>query len=120
MVLSDEPSRGFGYLAAAGRLDLTVEALVADASKPYHHLWEQEVVRAAEERLTARGYPLGDRDLRAPADPLAAAAIVETPDGFAVELSVEVTRDGAVRLLAGEASEAADGTLGAVRTFVGL
>src|SRR3954454_15180222 len=56
MVLSDEPSRGFGYLADSNRLDLTVEALVADSSKPYHHLFDPETVQAAIDRLADHGY----------------------------------------------------------------
>ena len=58
---SEQPSRGYGYLAAADRPDLTVEALVADASKPYHHLFEPAAVRAARARLRESGFGLARR-----------------------------------------------------------
>jgi hypothetical protein len=120
MVLSDAPSRGFGYLEAANRLDLTVEALVVDPTKPYHHLFDEEMVRAAIERLAEHDYEVDDSSEPARVGNLAAEAVVETEDGFAVELTVEVTRQGYVRLRAGEVSQPVEGTLGAVRTFVGL
>src|SRR5918911_200334 len=39
LVMQPEPSRGFHYLRGANRLDLSVEAHVADASQPYHGLF---------------------------------------------------------------------------------
>jgi hypothetical protein len=120
MVMSDDPSRGFGYLDAADRLDITVEALVANPKKRYHHLFDGEMVDAAIARLAAHGYTVPGAGDALPKDTLSAAAIVETPDGFAVELTVEVARDGLVRMHAGDLSEPADGTLGAVRAFVHL
>ena len=50
------PRRGFGHLQAAGRLDLTVEALVADPRKPYHHLFPGSAVAAAASRLADAGF----------------------------------------------------------------
>jgi hypothetical protein len=118
MVVSDAPSRGFGYLEAAGRLDLTVEALVADRSRPYHHLFDEEMVGAAVERLAEHGSVV--QGATQSPDSLATAAVAETPGGFAVELTVEVTRDGAVLLHADGYTATADGTLSAVNTFVRL
>lgn len=51
LVSRDDATRGFGYLQDAGRLDLTVEALVADETKPYHHLFTENAVVAAKARL---------------------------------------------------------------------
>jgi hypothetical protein len=51
VVTRDEPTRGFGYLEAAGRLDLTVEALVADETRPWHSLFSQEAVDMSRRRL---------------------------------------------------------------------
>ena len=118
MVMSDTPSRGFGYLTTGGRLDLTVEAVVADPSKLYHHLFDEEMVRAAVARLAEHGYTVDG--LEPGPGGLAGEAVVETGDGFAVELTVEITRGGVVLLHAGELIESVDGTLGAVRVFVGL
>jgi len=42
---------GFSDLMGVGRADLTVEWLVADASKPYHHMFDAETVAIARERL---------------------------------------------------------------------
>lgn len=57
LMLSDEPSRGFGFLVRAGRLDLTVEALVADESKPYHGLFSAVAVKVARDMLAKHGGP---------------------------------------------------------------
>jgi hypothetical protein len=120
MVMSDEPSRGFGYIAAAGRLDLTVEAAVADPGKPYHHLFDEELVRAAEQRLAEHGYTVAAGSGGEPHGGLGGEAIAETPDGFSVEVTVEVGRDGAVTVTSGEVTERVNGVLGAVSTFTGL
>jgi hypothetical protein len=53
LVMQPEPSRGFGYLKEAGRLDLTVEALVAGR---FRDQFSKEVVQAAEIRLRENGY----------------------------------------------------------------
>lgn len=42
---------GFDVILEAGRRDLTLEALVADESKPYHDLFSDETRRLARERL---------------------------------------------------------------------
>jgi len=51
LVTRDDATRGFGYLQAAGRLDLTVEALVVDEAKPYHHLFSENAVVSSAARL---------------------------------------------------------------------
>lgn len=53
LVTREDPTRGFGYLEEAGRLDLTAEALVVDSSKPYHGLFSQEAIDASAARLAA-------------------------------------------------------------------
>jgi hypothetical protein len=117
MVLADEPTRGFGYLADADRLDLTVEAFVADSSKPYQHLFDPETVQAAVNRLNDYGYRI--RPSKDVTETLS-TAVVHTESGVAVDLTVEITTDGDVLMHAGDYTERADGTLAAVRAFVGL
>jgi hypothetical protein len=52
-MVTGQVSRGFGYLEAAERLDLTVEALVAER---FRDRFSDEIVAAAEERLREHGY----------------------------------------------------------------
>jgi hypothetical protein len=59
LVMKPKPSRGFGYLEAAGRLDLSLEALVCDPTTEYHHLFSAAAVAAARSRLDEHGYVLG-------------------------------------------------------------
>jgi hypothetical protein len=58
LVEQPEPSRGFHYLHAAGRLDLTVEAHVIDASRPYHSLFSPGAVEISRDRLAEYGFPV--------------------------------------------------------------
>ena len=51
LVTRDDATRGFGYLQDAGRLDLTVEALVVDEDKAYHHLFSRKAVEMSQARL---------------------------------------------------------------------
>jgi hypothetical protein len=51
LVTREAATRGFGYLEDAGRQDLTVEAIVVDESKPYHHLFSPEAIAASAARL---------------------------------------------------------------------
>jgi hypothetical protein len=51
VVTRDHPTRGFGYLEDLGRLDLTVEALVVDTSKPFHALFSKDAVERSRQRL---------------------------------------------------------------------
>jgi hypothetical protein len=50
-VVHKAPNQGFKRLEAAGSLDLACEALVADADKPYAHLFSDEDRDAATKRL---------------------------------------------------------------------
>ena len=84
LVTSDEPSRGFGYLHDQERLDLTVEAIVADETAPYHDLFDEDVVRAARKRLAEHGY-----------DP---ARVGEERHRRCIELTIEVAPDGTVTM----------------------
>lgn len=52
-MVTREESRGFGYLKDAGRLDLTVEAVVVER---FPELFGAEIVAAAKDRLLAHGY----------------------------------------------------------------
>ncbi len=52
-LVTREESRGFGYLEDAGRLDLTVEAVVVER---FPELFAAETVAAARARLLAHGY----------------------------------------------------------------
>lgn len=45
------PTQGFGHLEEAERPDLMVEALVLDASRPYHELFSADTIRIAGERM---------------------------------------------------------------------
>jgi hypothetical protein len=51
LVSRDDAARGFGYLAEANRLDLTVEWLVMDEKRAYHHLFTEDAVISATARL---------------------------------------------------------------------
>jgi hypothetical protein len=52
----EQPSRGFLILKKAGRLDLTVEALIIDAAKPYYGEIPFELIASARRRLADHGY----------------------------------------------------------------
>lgn len=60
-------TEGFDVIRAAGRPDLTVEALVVDVSKPYHDLFDDATVHLSEQRLSEL-----DAAGRLPPDPLRA------------------------------------------------
>jgi hypothetical protein len=51
---------GIRLSARSWPADLTVEALVADATKVYHHLFSASTVAIAERRLADHGYPASD------------------------------------------------------------
>lgn len=55
LLASDAPSDGYNELWKRGRLDLTVEALVADDSR-WHPLFTHAEVRCAKKRLEKYGY----------------------------------------------------------------
>jgi len=56
LVQQPEPSRGFFYLKDAGRLDLSVEALVVDPTREFHKLFSAETVAVAQTRLREHGW----------------------------------------------------------------
>jgi hypothetical protein len=69
LVNQPEPSRGFFYLKDAGRLDLSVEALVVDTSRPFHQLFSGAAVAISEERLREHGWtPAKSADVDALSD----------------------------------------------------
>jgi hypothetical protein len=57
LLQSEKPSRGFFILEKAGRLDLTVEALAIDDSKPYWADLDFDLISVARRRLADHGYP---------------------------------------------------------------
>lgn len=108
LVSQPEPSRGFGYLDAADRLDLTVEALVVGE---FRHLFSEEVVEIAEERLDDRNYvqsrTFSAEEPKAPAEKAVATArrnsaaangpgsqVVELIPGSTFTVQVSVESDG--------------------------
>jgi hypothetical protein len=46
-----KPTEGFNHLADQGSFDLTVERLVLDSEKPYHHLFSEETKERARSNL---------------------------------------------------------------------
>ena len=55
LIHSDAPSDGYSFLWEHGRLDLSVEALVADNDE-WHPLFSRADIDAARQRLGAYGY----------------------------------------------------------------
>jgi hypothetical protein len=86
LVMQPKPSRGFGYLKDADRLDLSVEALVA---QQFRDQFSKEVVRVAETRLRENGY---DPELAAPEPGL------QLTPGSTFVVQVEVGHAGALTL----------------------
>lgn len=91
-MVTREESRGFGYLKDAGRLDLTVEAVVVER---FPELFAAEVVTAAKDRLLTHGY-------EPKAEPIEASqpvAVGLTPGStFLIEVSVGASGELAARL----------------------
>ena len=50
-MVSKPAPEGFGIIEEAGRLDLSLELLVLDTSKPYHSFFSSDVVDAARQRM---------------------------------------------------------------------
>jgi hypothetical protein len=97
LLTPDEPSRGFLILKKAGRLDLTVEALVIDADKPYHVDFAPELVETSRRRLAEHGHAdPGAGSSEAVASPERPA--VGLQPGTTFDLRVSVADDGAVSL----------------------
>ena len=96
-----EPSRGFLILKKADRLDLTVEALVIDSTKPYHREIPFELVSISRRRLAEHGYEAAfDRESPSAAEPPPAARSMPTAlsPGSSFDLRVTVDEDGHVSL----------------------
>jgi hypothetical protein len=94
----DEPSRGFLILKKAGRLDLTVEALVIDARKPYHPDFAPEIVDIARARLQQHGYEEAAAGSFALAAEPGERPTFRLEPGATFDLRVSVADDGAVSL----------------------
>lgn len=106
LVCSEEPSRGFYILKKAGRLDLTVEALVIDREKPYNGELDFEIVAAARRRLADHGYQdafSATPSSREPASPneigVSAPQIAGLASGSSFEVRVTVEEDGRLSLV---------------------
>src|SRR4051794_20925779 len=106
LIRMEEPSRGFLILKNAGRLDLTVEALVADTRRPYHGVFDPEVVELAKQRLADHGYVVGQQAAGTPAPtasggqaapPAASPAIAGgLVPGTSFDVRVTVASDGSL------------------------
>ena len=103
LVMRDEPTRGFFYLEAAGRLDISLEWLVADPNHRYHVVFSKEAVAAARARLAEHGVtpPALASEGGAPED----ATPVETSDGEEPELVLVPGRTFDVRVTVGHDGE---------------
>jgi hypothetical protein len=105
LVTEQEPSRGFFILKKAGRLDLTVEALLCDHSKPYRAEFDFDVLERARQRLAAHGFdtlaedPRGDEEGGEADDGLSSSLRGSNLPGSASRSSV---RSGSNRLGAGQ------------------
>lgn len=80
-LVTRDASRGFGYLADAGRLDLTVEAVIVER---FADLFPQKIINAAESRLLEHGY---SPDTSAPA-PKEDSAELAAGSKLLIELTV--------------------------------
>jgi hypothetical protein len=96
LLQQDEPSRGFLILKKAGRLDLSVEALVVDADKPYHVDFAPELVRISRKRLVEHG-ALVDSGQGDPVDAEELPPLSLSP-GTSFDLRVTVGEDGALSM----------------------
>jgi hypothetical protein len=96
-----QPSRGFLILKKAGRLDLTVEALVIDSTKPYYGEIPFELIAIARRRLAEHGYRAAfEREPTTPAELASAEQPITTAlsPGSSFDLRVTVGEDGHVSL----------------------
>lgn len=104
LVQGDKPSRGFFILKKAGRLDLTVEALVIDKKKPYWGEIEFPAVEAARYRLRDHGYPYAFSEPPQIASPIAGVEGTSEPKapgivpGTSFDLRVTVKENGDLSL----------------------
>jgi hypothetical protein len=98
LVQQDEPSRGFGYLIDAGRLDLTVEALVINEDKPYHDEFSREAIEAARERLADAGFAPAASGSGQPPTKKVSIAGGQLEPGASFDVRVTVATDGSLSL----------------------
>jgi hypothetical protein len=98
LVAEGEPSRGFGYLKAAGRLDLSVEALVVEQ---FPQMFSAEVVEVATARLVSNGYqPTAKRAAPSdqPAGSVSLSDLLKSRAGEAFDVRVYLAHDGTLSL----------------------
>lgn len=88
----EQPSRGFLILKKAGRLDLTVEALVIDSSKPYWGEIPHELVAIARRRLAEHGFQAAFASSAANSPP--AERLVPLAQGTSFDVRVTVEAGG--------------------------
>jgi hypothetical protein len=102
LIRQDEVSRGFLILRKAGRLDLTVEALVVDERKPYHDEFDSDVVEIAKDRLADHGHDV--LAPTAPAAPVASSSGAESDsiDSTSVEVPLSPGKSFDVRVTIGD------------------
>ena len=101
----DQPSRGFLILKKAGRLDLTVEALVIDPEKPYHGEIDFDLIATARRRLADHGYGEAFK-ASSPASPeepeshstAPASDVVEIAPGTSFDVRITVGKNGGLSL----------------------
>lgn len=90
-----QPSRGFLILKKAGRLDLTVEALVIDSRKSYYREIPLELIAIARQRLAEHGYEEAlSREPREAADP--SSDLPAFAPGTSFDVRVTVSDNGAL------------------------
>lgn len=98
LVSGGEPSRGFGYLRDAGRLDLSVEALVVEQ---FPRMFPDEVVDAAKARLISHGYVPESKPaspISGQSEELGLAELLKSRTGETFDVRVKVAHDGALTL----------------------
>ncbi len=97
-LVQGEPSRGFGYLVEADRLDLTVEALVIDENKPYHGLFSPAAIETSQLRLADHRYQSAAH--KRPAAPTPSDVIGDggLRPGMSFDVRVVVEADGKLSL----------------------
>lgn len=104
LVQASDPSRGFFILKKAGRLDLSVEALVINEEKPYWGEIEYPAVEASRRRLADHDYPFAfsepprSASSEAGADATSAPEAPELVPGTSFDVRVTVKENGDLSL----------------------
>lgn len=100
LVMQAEPSRGFLYLKEAGRLDLSVEALVVEQ---FPDMFDGSLVRFASKRLIEHGYqpskpkaPAGEVALSTEDEEL--TKVLKASEGKSFSVTITVGPNGALSL----------------------